>query len=73
MNAAAVQYPGRCTFTLPVNGSGYFGIISSNEARIEFPQDVSDIAGYPPLLVLLALGISAVLVASKFNRQRNRS
>ncbi|MFX0098028.1 MAG: PKD domain-containing protein [Candidatus Hodarchaeota archaeon] len=72
-NAAAVQHPGRCTFTLPVNGSGYFGIISSNEERIEFSQDVSDITGYMPLVVMLALGLALGTVVLQSRRKKKFS
>ena len=72
-NAAAVQYPGRCTFTLPVNESGYFGIISSNEDRIEIPQDVSDISGYMPLVVMLALGLALGTIALQSMKRKRFS
>ncbi|MFX0099556.1 MAG: PKD domain-containing protein [Candidatus Hodarchaeota archaeon] len=72
-NAVAVQHPGRCTFTLPVNGSGYFGIVSSNEDRIEFPQDVADITGYMPLVVMLALGIALGTIAMQSTKRKRFS
>ena len=69
-NATAVQHAGRCTFTHPVDGSGYFGIVSSNQEDIRIWEDVEDIPGYPPLLVLLVGGLAAVAVAGKCTRKK---
>ncbi|MFX0098672.1 MAG: PKD domain-containing protein [Candidatus Hodarchaeota archaeon] len=73
VNATVVQHTGRCTFDHAVNGSGYFGIISSNEEQVQLLQDVTDITRYLPLVVMLALGIALVTVTLQSSKRKRFS
>jgi hypothetical protein len=69
-NATAVQFPGRCTFEHVVDGSSYFGIVSSTEEQIRIWEDVQDIPGFIPLFLLASIAVALAILRRRMKVSR---